>query len=72
MKGAKAVPIASTTNPATNTLPELYRSATAPATGWIAPHEAPTASARLMVGDAGVGELLSGEMNRPVTGARPS
>src|SRR5213080_2721076 len=38
MKGVKAVPIESTTSPATRTFPGPYRSATAPATGWMAPH----------------------------------
>src|SRR6266446_4666656 len=66
MKGVRAVPIASTTNPATNTFPGPYRSATAPATGWIAPHmNCPTASAKLMVVMPRPVDVLSGETNRP-------
>ena len=66
MKGVKAVPSERTTNPATKTFPEPYRSATAPATGWIAPHmNWPTASARLMVVMPRPVELLSGETNSP-------
>jgi hypothetical protein len=60
------VPIESTTNPATNTLPGPYRSATAPATGWTAPQTNwPTASARLIVVMPRPVELFNGETNRP-------
>jgi hypothetical protein len=38
MNGVTAMPSERTTNPATNTLPGPYRSATAPATGCATPH----------------------------------
>ena len=66
MNGVNAVPSASSTTPAIRTPAGPWRSATAPATGWIAPHtNCPTASARLIVVMPSAVELLSGEMNSP-------
>ena len=66
MSGVNAVPSESTISPATNTFPGPYRSAIAPATGWIAPHmNCPTASAKLMVVMPRPVDVLSGETNRP-------
>ena len=67
MNGVNAVPMASSRTPATNTPVGPWRSATAPATGWIAPHtNCPTASARLIVVMPSAVELLSGETNSPI------
>src|ERR1700681_4631698 len=66
MNGVNAVPSERTISPVTNTFPGPYRSATAPATGWIAPHmNCPTASARLIVVMPRPVDVLSGEMKRP-------
>ena len=66
MKGVIAVPLDSTMRPAISTFAGPYRSATAPATGWMTPHiSCPTASARLMVTMPSPVELLSGDTKSP-------
>ena len=53
MYGTSAVPMASSTTPATSTRPAPMRSATMPASGCVKPHQSwPNANARLMLASA--------------------
>ena len=72
MKGVIALPSASSTSAPTSTGPAPWRSATAPATGWIAPQaNCATAMARLMVAMPRPVALLSGLTKRPIDWRAP-